>query len=466
MTPSDTLAAVLPVPTNERRLAMAALMCASILASLDTTIANTALPQIAESLRTSEAAVIWVANAYQISMIAMLLPFASLGERVGYKAVFACGVALFALASALCGGASAFWVLILGRALQGIGAAAMSSVAAAVVRHIYPPHMLGRGLGAHALVVAIGFTLGPVVASAVLSVASWHWLFLINVPLAAPSIALALRYLPRGVQAPRPFEPTPAVLCTAVLGLLTLGICLLENGNMPNIALSLVAVATVLFFVLLRLQRGHPAPMLAIDLLAMRSIGFSSLTSICAFATQSLALVSLPFLLQSTLGITVVRTGFVLAAWPLVVAVMAAVVSPLSDNGRVSPAVLCSAGLAILAIGMWALALMPAHVSEAGIALRLALCGVGFGLFQAPNMREIMSSAPAGRSGGASGIIAISRLMGQTIGAALVAQCFHTWSTAWPAMALWIGGATALLGGCFSALRLPRFQRVSEVPTA
>lgn len=441
---------------------MAALMCASILASLDTTVANTALPQIAESLRASDATIIWVANAYQIAMIAMLLPFASLGERVGYKTVFAGGVALFAIASAICGGAPALWTLILGRALQGVGAAAMSSVAAAVVRHIYPPHMLGRGLGAHALVVAIGFTLGPVVASAVLSVASWHWLFLINVPLAIPTIALAWRYLPGGVQAGHRFEAAPAMLCTAFLGLLTLGLCLVENGGAPVFAMLLVAVAGVLLLSLLRLQRGHPAPILAVDLLAMRSIGFSSLTSVCAFATQSLALVSLPFFLQGTLGITVVRTGFVLAAWPLVVAIMAALVAPLSDGGRFSPGVLCSAGLAVLAAGMWSLALAPVHASEADIALRLAICGMGFGLFQAPNMRAIMGNAPPGRSGGASGIVAISRLMGQTIGAALVAQCFHTWAAGGPVMALWIGGGTALLGCGFSAMRLQRRQQVSR----
>lgn len=443
-----------PLPPGERRIAMSALMCASILASLDTTIANTALPQIAGSLRASEAAVIWVANAYQIAVVATMLPFASLGENIGYKRVYVGGMLLFALASALCGGASELWLLVMARALQGVGAAAMLSVVAAVIRQLYPPSMLGRGLGANALVVAIGFTLGPVAASAVLSVANWHWLFFVNVPIAIPSVVLALRYLPKEGRRINLFEPAPAALCTALLGLPTLGFCMVENGGDARLAVLFAMLAVTCLVALLRLQRHHPAPMLAIDLLRIRSLRLSSLTSICAFTTQSLALVSLPFFLQNSLGVSVVRTGFVLAAWPLVVGLMAAVIAPLSDSGRYSPGALCTAGLIALAAGMCSLALLRGGVGEIGVAARLGLCGIGFGLFQAPNMREIMGQAPAHRSGGASGIVAISRLLGQTIGAALVAQCFHFWHGFGPTMALWTGSCAALLGALFSAMRL------------
>jgi DHA2 family multidrug resistance protein-like MFS transporter len=207
---------------------------------------------------------------------------------------------------------------------------------------------------------------------------------------------------------------------------------------------------------LLRLQRGHPAPMLAIDLLRIRRLRLSSLTSICAFSTQSAAMVALPFFLQGTLGVSVVRTGFFIAAWPLVVGTMAVLIAPLTDGGRYSAGLLCSVGLAILTAGLCALALTPANASGTSIFIRLAVCGFGFGFFQAPNLREIMSNAPPHRSGGASGLVAISRLMGQTIGAAIVAQCFHWSSQGAPVMALWIGGGIALLGCAVSAMRLRR----------
>ena len=443
----------LPMPALARNLAMVALLCASFLSALDTTIANTALPQIAIDLGASEASIIWVANAYQIATMATLLPFASMGESLGYKRVYVAGVALFAIASAICGEAPTLWMLVAGRALQGIGGAAMMSVSLAVIRQCYPAHMLGRGLGLNALLVAVGFTLGPVVASGILSIATWHWLFLVNIPIGVTAILLALRYLPAGVKGRSPFEWGPAVLCAAVLGLLSLSLCSLNGGGAAPAAVGLV-LAAVCLVALLRVQRHHPAPMLAIDLLRIRLLRLSSLTSICAFSTQSAAMVALPFFLQGTLGVSVVHTGFFIAAWPLVVGTMAVLIAPLTDRGRYSAGLLCSIGLAILTVGLCVLALTPADASAPGIFARLAFCGLGFGFFQAPNLREIMSNAPPHRSGGASGLVAISRLGGQTIGAALVAQCFHRSPDGAPVVALWIGGGIALVGCAVSAMRL------------
>ena len=442
------------VSTARRRMCMAALMTAAILAALDTTIANTALPEIAVDLHSTEATIIWVTNAYQIAMIAALLPFAALGESMGYRRVFIGGLALFGLASAVCGSSATLAWLVAGRAMQGVGAAAIMSVIAAFIRHIHPPRMLGRGLSTNALVVAIGFTLGPVVASTILTFASWHWLFRVNVPVAAVAIVLAALYLPDVAGGRHRFESASAALCAAFFGLLMFGICMLENGGRSALAVFCMCASLACAAALMRKQRGHPAPMLAVDLMAIRIVRLSSLTSVCAFATQSLALVSLPFLLQGTFGMPVARTGFVIAAWPLLVAFMAVVVAPLSD--RYPSGLLCSLGLFILTLGMASIALMNGSASSAGIAFRLAVCGIGFGLFQSPNMREIMSGAPAVRSGGASAVVAISRLMGQTLGAGLVAQCFHWWPASGSRMAVCLGGASALLGCLFSAMRLKK----------
>ncbi|WP_233809068.1 MFS transporter [Paraburkholderia sp. HP33-1] len=456
--PGEAAAQEEMVSTARRRMCMAALMTAAILAALDTTIANTALPEIAIDLHSTEATIIWVTNAYQIAMIAALLPCAALGESIGYRRVFIGGLALFGVASAICGASSTLALLVVGRAMQGVGAAAIMSVIAAFIRHIHPPTMLGRGLSTNALVVAIGFTLGPVAASTVLTFASWHWLFRVNVPVAATAIVLAVLYLPDVAGGRHRFESASAALCTAFFGLLMFGICTMENGGGSVLAIVCMLASIACAIVLMRKQRGHPAPMLAVDLMAIRTVRLSSLTSICAFATQSLALVSLPFLLQGAFGMPVARTGFVIAAWPLLVAVMAVVVAPLSD--RYPSGVLCSVGLVLLALGMALLATMSGSVSSLGIAARLGVCGIGFGLFQSPNMREIMSGATAARSGGASAIVAISRLMGQTLGAGLVAQCFHWWPASGSRMAVCLGGACALLGCLFSAMRLKRLASI------
>ena len=434
--------------TFQRRMAILSLMTVVMLASLDTTISNTALPNIVRDLQTSEASVIWIANAYQIAMIAMLLPFAALGDAIGYRKVYLSGLCLFCFASLLCGVASSLDGVVFGRLLQGIGAAAIMSVNMAFIRYIYPSHRLGKGLSLNALIVALGFALGPLFASIILSWMSWHWLFLLNVPIGCVALGLAIRYLPVVPGHHAGFDYLSGGLCAAFLGLLGLGFCLI-NPMWVTVALlsSLICLIT-----LFRRQAHHPAPILATDLLKRPIIGLSSATSICAFATQALALISLPFLFQNHLNISLIDTGFLLTTWPAVVAIMAIVVSSLSD--RFSAGVLCSIGLTILSLGMFGLTMLSPTSTHLTIISVLVICGVGFGLYQAPNMKAIMSNAPVHRSGGASGIVAISRLMGQTCGAALVAQCFHIWQQQGPEMALWLGCFCAALGCVFSLFRL------------
>lgn len=438
----------------QRRMAMVALMTAVTLASLDTTITNTALPNIVKDLHANEASIIWIANAYQIAMIAALLPFSALGESIGYRRIYIGGLLLFCIASLVCGLSQSLDLLILGRALQGVGAAAIMSVNTAFIRHIYPLEKLGKGLSLNALIVALGFALGPLCASIILSFSTWHWLFLFNLPVGLIALALSIYYLPSIKGQGLRFDFLSGVLCSAFLGLFTFSLCSIENqGNITGILISFV-ISICCLIGLLRLQADHAAPILAIDLLKIPVIGLSSLTSICAFATQALALISLPFLFQNTLGISLISTGFLLTAWPIVVAIMAIVVSSLSD--RFSAGILCSLGLLILSSGMFSLTTLSPSPEHWSIIWRLTICGFGFGLFQAPNMKAIMSNSPTHRSGGASGIVAISRLMGQTCGAALVAQCFHIWNQQGPEMALWLGSLCAGLGSIFSFLRLRR----------
>lgn len=434
------------------RLAMLALMSASVLVSLDTTISNIALPQIARELQTTDASIIWVANAYQIAMIAVLLPFASLGDALGCRRIYLGGLTLFIFASLISGVAQSFAWLVVGRTLQGIGAAAVMSVTAAFIRHIYPIELLGKGLSLNALVVAIGFTLGPPLASAILLASNWHWLFLLNVPIGLTAFFLSRRFLPILSGKQHAFDQSAALLCLVFLGSFVYAFCSLKNGFGDMLTLIAIAVSLLSLIGLLRVQRGHPAPMLALDLLKIPLIGLSSATSICAFMTQSLALISLPFFLQNTLNIPLVTTGFLLASWPIAVIAMAIVVTPLSD--KLSAGVLCTIGLLLLCLGMISLATISSESSHISMVMRLVICGIGFCLFQAPNMKSIMGNAPAHRSGGASGIIAISRLMGQTAGAAIVAQCFYIWNQQGAEVALWIGVGSAAFGTIFSALRL------------
>jgi len=440
------------LPLNKRLPAVIAISLGIGMATLDTAIVNTALPTLAEGIGTDSASVIWVVNAYQLATIAMVLPFASLSEALGHRRVYLGGLLVFIVASLFCGLAGSLVTLTVARVMQGLGAAAIMSVNTALLRHIYPSKMLGRGLGYNSLVVGLAFTLGPTVASAILSVATWHWLYLINVPLGVLALVLGVRSLPALPITGHAFDRFAALLCAGLFALLVLGLGSAVHGAQGALTLGLIAVALVCGALLLRRQADHPAPMLAVDLFKRPLFALSSLTAICAFAAQGLAFVSLPFLLQTVLGHSQVETGFLMTPWPAVVAVMALVAGRLAD--RMSLGVLCGIGLLLLSAGMATLATLESGASAFDIGWRMALCGAGFGFFQSPNLKALMTSAPLARSGGASGIVAVSRLLGQTLGASLVALCFHLSLGSGPQYALWLGCGFALVGAAASGLRL------------
>ena len=249
------------LPLNKRLPAVIAISLGIGMATLDTAIVNTALPTLAEGIGTDSASVIWVVNAYQLAIIATVLPFASLSEVLGHRRVYLGGLLLFIVSSLFCGLAGSLETLTAARVVQGLGAAAIMSVNTALLRHIYPSRMLGRGLGYNSLVVGLAFTLGPTAASAILSVTTWHWLYLINVPLGVLALALGLRSLPTLPMTGHAFDRLAAVLCAGLFALLVLGLGTAVHGAQGALTLGLIAVALLCGALLLRRQAGHPAPM-------------------------------------------------------------------------------------------------------------------------------------------------------------------------------------------------------------
>jgi len=430
---------------------MLAVMTGVAMASLDTAIANTALPAMAAQLHTTPAGSVWIVNIYQLAMLATLLPFAALGDIAGHRRVFIGGLALFTAASLACALAWSLPVLIAARLAQGVGASAVMAVTTAMMRAIYPPALAGRGFGTNALVVAIAFAVGPTVASLILAVASWPWLFAINVPFGIGAVLLARRCVPDTARGTHRFDYIAALYNAGAFGALVLLLGDAAHGVPPLRWGTELAVTAICFGLLLRRQRGQAAPLLPVDLFRNPLFALSALTSVCTFAVQGLCFVSLPFYFES-LGRSAIDTGFLITPWPAMVAVMAPIAGRLSD--RWPPAILGGIGLASLCAGVIALVALPAAPSALDIAWRMGLCGIGFGFFQAPNMKAIMASAPVARAGGASGIVATSRLLGQATGVALVACCFMLAGHAGARWALVAAATIAAAGACVSLARL------------
>jgi MFS transporter, DHA2 family, multidrug resistance protein len=418
---------------------------------LDSTIVNVALPTIARDFRATSAASIWVINAYQLAILVVLLPFASLGEIVGYRRVSQAGLAVFTLASLGCAFAPSLLAMSLARVVQGIGAAGIMSVNGALVRHTYPYRYLGRAVGINAFVVATAAALGPTIASAVLAVAHWRWLFGINLPLGVAAFAIAVCALPDSERTPRRLNLGGAALYAGTMGLVLSGLQTLAHRAAAWLALLEVAGGGLLAWLLVRHERPRAAPIVPFDLLRVRIFSLSLATSVCSFAAQMSALVALPFEIQR-LGHSAVETGLFITPWPLALAFAAPLAGRLAD--RYPAGLLGGLGLLTLASGLCLLALYPVSGNPMGLLWRMAVCGAGFGFFQAPNNRTIMGSAPRRRSGAAGGMLAAARLIGQSIGAAAVAILFRAYGEDGSNRALLLAALLALVGAGLSVLRL------------
>lgn len=439
------------LPAPRRYWAIATIALGLILAVMDSAIANVALPTIAIDLNAEPAHSIWVVNGYQLAITVALLPLSSLGDRIGYRNIYLPGLAIFTVASVACALSTSLPMLTVARVIQGFGAAGIMSVNTALLRYIYPQRLLGRGIGINALVVALSAAAGPTIASAILSVANWPWLFAVNLPIGLVALLIGMRCLPKTPTHTHKFDYISALLSAATFGLLIGSIDALAQGEGIGLFAIEMLIGIGLAWLLTKRELGSPAPVLPVDLLRIPIFALSLATSISSFAAQMLALVSLPFMLHN-IGYDAVQTGLLMTPWPIAIAIAAPLAGRLTE--KYPAGLLGGIGLGIFALGLLSLALIPADPNEFDIIWRMALCGAGFGMFQSPNNRTIIMSAPKSRSGGASGMLGTARLLGQTTGAAMVALLFSRVPVHGTTVALLMATGFAIVAAFVSLARL------------
>jgi DHA2 family multidrug resistance protein-like MFS transporter len=428
------------------RLAIAAVLCAMALVVLDAGMVGVALPTIARTFAEPPAGSLMVVTAYQLALLMGLLPCAHIADRVGHRRLFASGILLFAGSAVLCALATTFPLLVAARFLQGLGGAAIMALGVALLRSALGAERLTSAIGWNALVVAFCSALGPAAGALLLSIADWRWLFLIALPTAAAAL-IAAGALPPEKASARPLDPRGVALYAAAVACLVAGVQAVRWA--PLGAFLLGAAALCLGRWLIARERFKPAPLIPLDLLALRPFRASAAASLFFFTGQSAGLLALPFYIQLSLGRSAAAAGLILALWPVAVIIVSPIATRLA--GRLEAGSLCAAGGLLLAVGLVGMALWPVGETIAPLAAFAMVSGAGFGLFQVPNNRTMFLAAPRHRSAAAGGLQGSARLAGQTAGALLVALVLSAAPPAVaPQIAFCLAAAAALIAAWMS----------------
>lgn len=423
-----------------RHWATLGILLSIVVVVLDASMANVALPSIARSLSIDPADVVWVPMAYNLIVVVSLLPLSAVAERIGFRRVYVAGMVVFALASVAAANAGSLSFLITARVFQGIGASMLMCLFGGLVRNIYPTRLLATGLSLNAMTVGLMAVLGPSIGALLLEVASWPWIFLVSLPFAALAIPCA-RHLPDVPRTASRFDWFACALSMPAFGLLLLGMDALVRQ--PLTAAACLATSCLCLWLLLRRSRQQTAPLVPVDLLRSVPVAFAVGASFFSFAAQMAALVTLPFYLQDTLGFGYGDVGILLGAWAIGVAAMAPAAAFLS--GRLPIAVLCGIGAAAMAAGMASLLFMQSGIAFAWLFVAMLTSGIGFGFFQTPNNRALLSGAPRHRSGAAGGLQSLTRVLGQGFGTALISVAFGISQGRGPTFGVLVSVACALL---------------------
>ena len=399
----------------------------TFMSALDASIVNAVLPSMREALGTTVASVQWVVSVYLLVVSGVLLGFGRLGDLRGYRGVYLSGFAGFVATSALCGLAPSTAWLVGARALQALAAAMLFSSSPAILTRAFPASERGRALGLQSTMTYLGLSAGPPLGGLLAAHLGWRAIFFVNVPVGLLGLALSRRAVPRDRPAAEvaPFDFGGAALFFVGLSSLLLALNRGHDWGWGSAAiLGLLAFAAAALSAFVALERRHPHPMLDLSLFRSRAFSGSTFGAVASYVGEYAVLFLLPFYLVHARGLPIERAGLLLASLPVLMMVSAPFSGTLSD--RVGSRGLTTAGLGLLTAGLLLLSRAGPTAPLWAVAAALAICGLGLGVFIAPNNSRMLGAAPPHRRGIASGVLAAARNVGMVLGVGLAGAVYTT----------------------------------------
>jgi EmrB/QacA subfamily drug resistance transporter len=401
-------------------LVMAAVGMGVFLATIDGSIVNIALPTLERAFQTDFATLQWVVLVYLVMITTLMLSVGRLADMIGKKKIYATGFVIFTVGSVLCGLSPTIYWLIGFRILQAVGAAMVMALGTAIITEAFPPHEWGRALGITGSIVSVGIVIGPTLGGLILESFSWHWIFFVNLPVGIVGTWMVLRYVPAiKPKEKQRFDFLGALVLLASLLCLLLGMTIGQGRGFDDLlVLGLLAGSVILGVIFVRVELRASQPMVDLKLFRDRMFSVNLLTALMVFISSAGTVILMPFYLENVLGYDPRQVGLMLAVVP----VMLGISSPISGvaTDRYGTRRIATLGLVLLFIGYMSLRSLSTDTTALGYALRFVPIGLGFGTFQSPNNTAIMAAAPRQQMGVVSGMIAISRTLGQVIGIAIL----------------------------------------------
>jgi len=408
------------VDYSKKWLVLSAVSMGIFLATIDGSIVNVSLPTLVHAFETDFALVQWVVLSYLLTVTTLMLGIGRLADIYGKKRIYTAGFIIFTLGSVLCGFSPTIHALIGFRVVQAVGASMTMALGMAIVTEAFPGHERGRALGITGTVVSVGIAIGPTLGGFIIQNISWHWIFFVNFPIGVIGTWMVIRYVPD-------FKPAGGEHFD-YWGALTMGIALLSLlvgltmgqrlgfGTTPVIALLVSSLVFLVIFITLELRVNQP--MLDLRLFKSTLFSVSLATGFIVFICLAGSLLLVPFYAENVLGFNPQQTGLLMAVVPVALGIVAPISGNLSDRYGSRP--ITVAGLAMMTVGFFLVSRLNANTPVWEYILRFLPVGIGMGVFQSPNNSAIMGAAPRSRLGIASGMLSVTRTLGQTTGIAIL----------------------------------------------
>jgi EmrB/QacA subfamily drug resistance transporter len=396
------------------------------MATLDASIVNVALPTLTQYFKTDITTIEWVVMAYLLTITALLLSLGRLSDMFGRKSIFAGGLAIFTIGSGLCAISGNEGQLILYRVLQGVGAAMLMATGVAIVTHAFPPRERGKAMGLIGTVVAIGSMAGPVAGGFLIENIGWQSIFYINIPVGIFGTSMALIVLGKDETTSGQTFDIPGAL-SLFIGLVSLLLALSQGqelGWLSGYIILLFILSIVFFIIFILVETKSRHPVMELRHFRNRPFAAANISALISFIALYNVILLMPFFLQNELGYSPEGVGIAFLAVPLVMSVVAPLSGWLSD--RTNSFILSSIGVGISSVSILWLGFLSSSSGSIDVVLRLALLGLGMGLFQAPNNSIIMGSLPKEQLGIAAGTMGTMRNMGMVVGVAVSGAVFSS----------------------------------------